>query len=62
MPGVGVCAGHLRHAGGHYGHPPLELRREQQEEGQQEDDNPQPLGQAKARRVRPREALCGGAP
>ena len=61
VPGVGVSAGHLRHAGGDHGHPPLELRREQQEEGQQEDDHPQPLGQTEAGRVRPREALCGRA-
>ena len=29
--------------------------------GQQEDDHPQPLGQAEARGVRPWEALRGGA-
>ena len=57
MPSAGVCAGHLRHAGGDHGHPPLELRREQQEEGQQEDDHPQPLGQAEAGRVGSRKAL-----
>ena len=57
MPCAGVSVGHLRYAGGHYGHPPLELRREQQEEGQQEDDHPQPLGQAEAGRVGFREAL-----
>ena len=61
VPGAGVCAGHLRHAGGHHVHPPLELRREQQEEGQQEDDHPQSLGQAEAGGVRPGETLCGGA-
>ena len=60
MPSAGVSAGHLRHAGGDYGHPPLELRREQQEEGQQEDDHSQPLGQREAGGVGSREALRGG--
>ena len=40
VPSAGVGAGHLGHAAGHHVHPPLELRREQQEEGQQEDDHP----------------------
>ena len=62
MPGASVGAGNLRHLAGHHEHPSLELRREQQEEDKQEDDHPQPLGQAEARGVRSREALRGGAP
>ena len=61
VPGAGVRARHLRHPHRHHVHPPLELRREQQEEGQQEDDHPQSLGQAEAGGVRPGETLCGGA-
>ena len=62
VPSVGVCAGHLRNPAGDHEHPPLELRREQQEEDKQEDDHPQPLGQAEAGGVRSGEALRGGAP
>ena len=34
VPGAGVRARHLRHPHRHHVHPPLELRGEQQEEGQ----------------------------
>ena len=48
LPSVGVRVGHLRHLGGHINHPPLELCREQPEEGQQEDDHSQSLGERQA--------------
>ena len=57
MPGAGVRARHLRHPHRDHVHPPLELRGEQPEEGQQEDDHPEPLGQGETCGVRPREAL-----
>ena len=54
---LGLRPRHLRNAHRDSLHPALELRGEQPEEGQQEDDHLEPLGQGETRGVRPREAL-----